>query len=65
MKNSSTSAWLSAVIHDFGQHSTATPFRAHTTVRAPSARGSHPQRRFFSRPFFRHASHFHPAWLVD
>jgi len=66
VKNSSTSVSLSAVMYDLGQVVSATSFLAHTGGALGSSDSvSHPHRRFFSRPDFRHASHFHPAWFEN
>jgi hypothetical protein len=51
---------------DFGQLSVCIPPRTQTgAASARSAVGSHPQRRFLSRPDFLHASQFHPAWFEN
>jgi hypothetical protein len=51
-------------MYDFGHESSDTPPRDQTGGPAPiSPELRNLQRRFFSRPFFRHASHLHPAWL--
>ena len=57
---------LSPVTYDFGHVEIATPRLTHTGGPAASPGPSiHPQRRLFSRPAFRHASHFQPAWLEN
>jgi len=49
-------------MYDLGQVASATSFLAHTGgALGSSGNASHPHRRFFSRPDFRHASHFQPA----
>jgi hypothetical protein len=53
-------------MYDFGHVSVETFWRAQTGEAPFSAvKPSQPQRRFFSRPDFRHASHFQPAWLEN
>jgi hypothetical protein len=47
----------------FGHSVTPTPPPVHTVTSGPRSFGfKKPQRRFRSRPFLLHASHFQPAW---
>src|SRR2546430_15424770 len=51
-------------MYDLGQVLSDIPRRAHTnSAPASSVAGSHPHRRFLSRPDFRQVSQFHAAWL--
>jgi hypothetical protein len=53
-------------MYDFGHVLSDTSFLAQTSgASVSSAAVRHPHRRRFSRPDFRQASHFQPAWLEN
>lgn len=62
-KNPSRHIRLNDVTMGFGHSVTPTPPPVHTVTSGPRSFGfKKPQRRFRSRPFLLHASHFQPAW---